>query len=146
MFNFDWAKRTHKGLRGWILHIVNDGPKSGAEIMDIMEGRLQGWWRPSPGSIYPLLDKMVEEGTLSRSDEKKYSLTKLGREEFEQPFPWLRGIPTSGSRSIEGVLGELSSYISYLEDVSHSKDGRLSGSQQQIKELSRRLAKLEASS
>jgi DNA-binding PadR family transcriptional regulator len=142
MFSFDWAKRSHKGLRQWIFYIVKDKPRTGAEIMDIMEANLQGWWRPSPGSIYPLLDSMQKEGLLSRSADKVYSLTEHGREEFEHPFPFLRSVPSSGPRSTEGVLEEMSNYISYLEDVAQANDGRLSGSASLIKELSSRLNKL----
>ncbi len=146
MFNFDWAKRSHKGLRRWVLYIVKDKPRSGAEIMDIMEANLQGWWRPSPGSIYPLLDGMEKEGLLERSADKKYSLTEHGREEFEHPFPFLRTVPTSAPRSVEGVLDELSSYVSYLEDVAHAKDGRLTSSAPLIKDLGDRLSKIGGSS
>jgi len=141
LFNFDWTKRTHKGLRKWILYIVRDTPRSGAEIMDLMESNLQGWWRPSPGSIYPLLDKMVDEGVLARSSEKKYSLTEMGKEEVNQPWPWFdKGAPSP--RSVEGVLQELSSYTSYLEDLAKSKDKRLAENAGNIKELANRLSKL----
>ena len=146
MFNFDWSKRTHKGLRHWILYLVRDAPRSGAEIMEIMETNLQGWWRPSPGSIYPMLQKMVEEGSLSRSEEKKYSLTVKGREEIDRPFALFRTAPTAAPHSVEGVVAELSSYVQYLEDVGQAKDGRLKLSAGQIKELGERLQKLSGNS
>ena len=108
MFNFDWAKRTHKGLRKWVMYIVKDQPRNGVEIMDAVEGSSQGWWRPSPGSIYPLLDSMVTEGILKKSEDKKYSLTDRGREEVERPFPWMGGASFS-PRSPEEVTGLISS-------------------------------------
>jgi DNA-binding PadR family transcriptional regulator len=146
VFNFDWSKRTHKGLRRWILYLVRDAPKSGVEIMDIMESNLQGWWRPSPGSVYPMLGEMLKEGLLVRSDEKKYSLTPKGREEVDRPFGFLRSAPTSSPRSIEEVVSELSSYVSYLEDVAQAKDGRLKPGAGQIKEISQRLQKVSENS
>jgi DNA-binding PadR family transcriptional regulator len=146
MFSFDWSKRTHKGLRRWILYLVRDNPKSGVEIMDIMESNLQGWWRPSPGSIYPLLDRMMNEGLLTQSKDKKYSLTDKGREEIDRPFGFLSTAPASAPRSVEGVVSELSSYVSYLEDVAVVKDGRLKASAGQIKELSERMQKLSEDS
>jgi DNA-binding PadR family transcriptional regulator len=146
LFNFDWSKRTHKGLRRWILYLVRDSPKNGVEIMDIMESNLQGWWRPSPGSIYPLLDKMVEDQLLSRSEDKKYSLTAKGREEVDRPFSLLRGAQQTAPRSVEGVVAELSNYVSYLEDVGNAKDGRLSPSVGQIRELAKRMQKLSENS
>lgn len=142
MLNFDWTKRTHKGLRKWIMYIVRDSPKSGAEIMDAMEGNLQGWWRPSPGSIYPLLKSMTEkEGVLVRSADNRYSLTAAGLEEIKQPWGWSRGV-TPGPRSVEGALEVISSYTSYLEDLWGSRDEKVSGSAGQIKELAGRLAKI----
>jgi len=145
MLNFDWAKRTHKGLRKWIMYIVRDRPMSGAEIMDSMEANLQGWWRPSPGSIYPLLKKMVEEGFLSRSADDKYSLTPAGREEVERPWPWFdRQAPAP--RSVEGAVEVLSSYTSYLEDLARSNDKNIPSNAEHIRGIAERLSKLGAAS
>jgi len=141
MFNFDWTKRTHKGLRRWILYIVRDNPRSGAEIMDAMEANLQGWWRPSPGSIYPLLKNMVAEGVLSRSNDDRYSLTTAGREEVDHPWPWFdKNAPAP--RSVEGAIEVISSYTSYLEDLSHANDKNIGANAGSIKQLSARLGKL----
>ena len=141
MFNFDWAKRTHKGLRRWILYIVRDNPKSGAEIMDVMEANLQGWCRPSPGSVYPLLKRMVEEGVLSRSADDKYSLTQSGREEVDHPWPLSEHLGQA-PRSVEGAIEVISSYTSYLEDLSRSNDPKLADASKEIKEIAARLSKL----
>ena len=141
MFNFDWAKRSHKGLRRWILYNVKEGPKSGAEIMDVMEANLQGWWRPSPGSIYPLLKNMVTEGALIRSDDDKYSLTAAGQEEVDHPWPWFdKHGPTP--RSVEGAIEVISSYTSYLEDLSRANSKEISENAGSIKELGGRLVKV----
>lgn len=145
MFNFDWAKRTHKGLRKWIMYIVRDRPMSGAEIMDSMEANLQGWWRPSPGSIYPLLKRMVEEGVLSRSADDKYSLTPSGLEEVERPWPWYdRQAPTP--RTVEGAVEVLSSYTSYLEDLARNNDKEIPKNAENIRGIANRLSKLGAAS
>jgi len=111
--------------------------------MSVMEANVQGWWRPSPGSIYPMLQKMKDEGVLSETN-KKYRLTEKGREEVDHPFPWLGGGPQA-PRSVEGVLQELSSYVSYLEDIAESDQSKLDDSVGQIKELGNRLAKLGGS-
>jgi DNA-binding PadR family transcriptional regulator len=142
-FNFDWAKRSHKGLRRWILYIVKDSPKSGAEIMDIMEANLQGWWRPSPGSIYPLLKHMTAEGVIARSDDDRYSLTAAGHDEVDHPWPWLEGRGPA-PRSVEGAIEILSSYTSYLEDLARAKDKDLAANAGNIRELGERLTKLGA--
>jgi len=140
MFNFDWSKRTHKGLRKWIMYMVKDQPRTGMEIMDMIENTAQGWWRPSPGSIYPLLDQMVTEGVLKKLEGKKYSLTERGLEEIDRPFSWMG--PSYSPRSPEEVAEVISSYVSYLEDVADSDKGKLLNTKGKIKELSNRLAKL----
>ena len=123
------------------MYIVRDAPKSGVEIMDIMEGNLQGWWRPSPGSIYPMLKSMVSEGVLSRSADDKYSLTEEGRAEIERPF--LRGDGgTPQPRTVGGAIEVISSYTSYLEDLSRAKDADVLQNTAHIRELSERLAKV----
>jgi DNA-binding PadR family transcriptional regulator len=144
VFNFEWAKRTHKGLRKWVLFIVKEKPRTGVEIMDIMEGNLQGWWRPSPGSIYPLLENMVKEGTLNRSEDKEYSLTEKGREEIDRPFPWM-GRDALSPRSPGEVLELITSYVSYLEDIARSDGAGLSENSGRLKDLGTRLEKLGGS-
>ena len=141
MFNFEWAKRSHKGLRKWVLYIVKDSPKSGAQIMDSMEANLQGWWRPSPGSIYPLLKNMVAEGVLSRSEDDRYSLTPSGKEEIDHPWPFLEG-RNPAPRSVEGAIEVISSYTSYLEDLARGKDKEVAANAQNIRDVGERLAKL----
>jgi len=140
MFNLDWSKRTHKGLRKWIMYMVKDQARTGMEIMDMFENTSQGWWRPSPGSIYPLLDEMVTEGVLRKMEGKKYSLTERGLEEIDRPFSWMG--PSYSPRSPEEVAAVISSYVSYLEDVADSDRRKLQNSAGKIKELSSRLAKL----
>lgn len=112
--------------------------------MDVMEANLQGWWRPSPGSIYPLLKSMVSEGVLERSEDDKYSLTQAGREEVDHPWPWADQ-HASAPRSVEGAVEVISSYTSYLEDLSRSKDPKLAQNTQPIRELAGRLAKIGGS-
>ncbi len=125
------------------MYIVRDSPKSGVEIMDIMEANLQGWWRPSPGSIYPLLKNLVTEGVLSRSQDDKYSLTAAGMEEVDHPWPWFdRHAPAP--RSVEGAIEVISSYTSYLEDLARVKDKDLAANAEHIRELSKRLVELGA--
>lgn len=64
-----------------ILWIVNKKKMSGAEIALELEKR-KGH-RPSPGTIYPVLKDLKEKGLLKIDDEKRYSLTKEGKNELE---------------------------------------------------------------
>ncbi len=66
----------------------------GYEMMQELEQRSGGAWRPSAGSIYPTLQQLEDEG-LVRSEEigdrRRYTLTEAGSEEAgrrEGPPPW----------------------------------------------------------
>jgi DNA-binding PadR family transcriptional regulator len=88
-----WIKHTAhapKGLlRYLILEMLSKKPMSGSEIMDEIEAETHGAWRPSPGSIYPLLTWLQEKGFVNvlPKDEngvKRYELTDKGRKLIEE--------------------------------------------------------------
>jgi DNA-binding PadR family transcriptional regulator len=69
-----------------VLYFLKVKPSSGSELMDEIEGITK--WRPSPGSIYPLLSKMSEMGVIVQVESKepvlkRFALTDKGLEEFE---------------------------------------------------------------
>jgi len=62
---------------------------SGAEIVEVIERETGGKWKPSPGSIYPLLAWLQDKGYTSESSTvengmKRYVLTEKGKEFFEE--------------------------------------------------------------
>ena len=138
----DWSKKAHRGLRTWILVLLTKQPMNGVEIMDAMESGSRGWWRPSPGSVYPMLEQLKTEGLIKKRDsDGKYEITPQGREEGE----WPARMHGMGPRPVEGILSEMSSNISYLEDLAQSKDSKLAQDNKQIRELASRLAKIGGS-
>ncbi len=140
MFPFRQFRLGKRGwLRPWILSVIGRSPKNGAEIIDEIEKMSWGGWRPSPGSVYPLLDEMSNEGLIQKKEDGRYELTTKGKEETEWPF----GAPTQGkARSVDGILAEMRDCISYLEDLNSSKRDRVSPYTDKIKELSERLSRL----
>jgi DNA-binding PadR family transcriptional regulator len=134
---FNWSEHKHRGLRGWILIVLEHSPKNGAEIMDAMEKMSQGWWRPSPGSVYPLLENMTAEGLIKKLDGR-YELTEKGKEEVGWPSRMRSAYP----RSLDEILNEMTSYVSYFEDLAKSDSSKLAPYLQKIKELQERLSKL----
>jgi len=76
-------------LRYQVLKLLNEKPMSGSEIMSEIEKLTDGHWRPSPGSIYPLLawlqDKgYIEEAAQQEVGSKRYVLTKQGKTFLEE--------------------------------------------------------------
>jgi DNA-binding PadR family transcriptional regulator len=83
-----WSRRTSfvpKGyLRSQVLRLLNEKPMSGAEIIRELEDKTGMWWKPSPGSVYPLLSWLLDSGfTRELSDSeagvRRYELTDEGR-------------------------------------------------------------------
>jgi DNA-binding PadR family transcriptional regulator len=127
-------------LRPWVLSTIGHGPKNGAEIIDEVEKMSWGGWRPSPGSVYPLLDELMQEGLIQKREDGRYELTQKGKEESEWPF----GMPGPSNKpsNVEGMLAEMRDYVSYLEDLNTSSRARVSPYSDKIKEISDRLSKL----
>ena len=138
----DWSKRAHRGLRTWILVLLTKQPMNGAEIMDAMESGSRGWWRPSPGSVYPMLDQLKAEGLVKKRDsDGKYEITPQGVEEGE----WPARMHGMGPRSVDTIVAEMSSSVSYLEDLARNKDAKLAENTKPIRELAERLTKIGGS-
>jgi DNA-binding PadR family transcriptional regulator len=133
-----------RGLRILIIHVLEDGPKNGVEIMDSIQDhqeKLQRMsrmannkhlhhrmkhhpHRPSPGSVYPLLKKMVDEDLIWKCDDGRYELTKKGKDIINKLFGNLRPNikhEEKGAFAVKNALIEIDSYVSYLEDIKNEK-------------------------
>lgn len=79
------------------LLLLGERPMHGYEMIDELDRRSDGHWRPSPGSVYPTLRRMegrgVIEGAEGDDGKRVYSLTDAGRERLadrdpDAPAPW----------------------------------------------------------
>jgi DNA-binding PadR family transcriptional regulator len=90
------GRRAGRGdIRAAVLALLNEEPMHGYQIIQAIEASTRGAWKPSPGSIYPTLQLLSDEGLVSSEqvgERKVYSLTEAGKEsaaEFvEAPTPW----------------------------------------------------------
>ena len=106
--------------------------------MDGVEALTRGWWRPSPGSMYPLLERMAAEGTLNKRADGRYELTPKANVELEVSFgPRFRRPRTSAE-----VVDEIGSLVSYMEDLSSSDKAGFEGQKERIRVLGRKLREL----
>src|ERR1700680_5310925 len=75
-------KARRADIRTASLLLLAEEPRNGYQIMQEVEERSDGVWRPSPGSVYPALQQLEDEG-LIRSEEadgrKLFALTDAGR-------------------------------------------------------------------
>ena len=91
-------RRGGRGRRGdvraAILTLLTDRPMHGYEMIQEIHERSQQLWKPSPGSIYPTLQLLVDEGLLTATEtggsKKLFELTDEGREAAAQieTAPW----------------------------------------------------------
>jgi DNA-binding PadR family transcriptional regulator len=111
---FGPGRKARRGdIRTAALLLLAEEPRNGYQIMQEVEQRSDGVWRPSPGSVYPALAQLEDEG-LIRSEEvdgrKLFAITDEGRAVVEErgkdrPAPWEQ---MSGELSDEAFeLGKL---------------------------------------
>jgi DNA-binding PadR family transcriptional regulator len=87
-----WLKETQKGyLRIAVLILLSRKPHHGYEIMKEIKERTGGFWRPTAGGIYPILQSLEESGYIEgewdsrqRRKRKTYRITKSGRPVLQQ--------------------------------------------------------------
>lgn len=87
--------RSRRGdVRAAILKLLGERPMHGYEMIQEIAERSQNLWRPSPGSVYPTLQLLVDEGLIAATEsdgsKKLFELTNDGRavaEKVETP-PW----------------------------------------------------------
>lgn len=88
-----WLRHTAsvpKGfLRYYVLKLLKEKPMSGSEIMETIKKGTNGRWKPSPGSVYPLLAWLQDNGytketPTKESGIKRYMLTEKGEKFFEE--------------------------------------------------------------
>ena len=85
---FPRGPRARRGdVRVAALLLLAEGPLNGYQIMQEIEKRSDGLWRPSPGSVYPALAQLEDEGlvrTEQAGDRRTYVLTDAGRQHVDE--------------------------------------------------------------
>ena len=79
-----WFQRVGSSIprgfsRYYILDVLKKKPHTGKEIIDEAVKQSEGIWKPSPGLIYPLLGRLLDEGLIEETNSGKYQITRKGR-------------------------------------------------------------------
>jgi DNA-binding PadR family transcriptional regulator len=88
------GRRMRRGdIRRAILSTLRDNPAHGYEVMRRLEEMSGGLWRPSPGSVYPHLQMLEDEGMVQSAEvdgTRTFTLTEKGVAEADNgaPLPW----------------------------------------------------------
>lgn len=78
--------RREGALRAAVLALLDDGPRHGYRIITDLSEQSGGGWRPSPGSVYPLLQQLTDEGLVTSTEvegRRTYELSEEGRRRVE---------------------------------------------------------------
>ena len=83
-------------VRTAILAVLAEEPGHGYEIIQALEAKSGGRWRPSPGSVYPTLQQLEDEDLVrsqERDGKRVYDITEAGRDEAQRRLaesgaPW----------------------------------------------------------
>jgi DNA-binding PadR family transcriptional regulator len=89
-------RRARRGdVRLALLRLLAEEPSNGYQLMQTIEERSGGRWRPSPGSVYPTLAQLEDEGLIKSTEadgSRRFELTDAGREHLQtradEPAPW----------------------------------------------------------
>ena len=88
------GRRGRGDVRAAILALLAERPMHGYEMIQELEARTGGVWRPSPGSVYPTLQLLEDEGLIAGEEgegRRRFTRTDAGRAEAErqgQRAPW----------------------------------------------------------
>ena len=91
-----WAWSGRRRRRQWFesgdmkyvfLKLLQDKPRHGYEVMKELEERMHGCYSPSPGTVYPTLQWLEDEGLVTARDvdgKKVYEVTDAGRQFLQE--------------------------------------------------------------
>jgi len=81
----EWFQRVGSSVprgfsRYFILELLQKKPHTGTEIINYASEQSNGTWKPSPGLIYPLLGRLLDEKLIEETKDGRYKITKKGVE------------------------------------------------------------------
>jgi DNA-binding PadR family transcriptional regulator len=101
----------HGRLRLYLLKLLDESPRHGYEVIRLLQDRFMGVYAPSPGTIYPRLARLEEDGLVTHEDvdgKKVYSITDKGREEIRSRLGDLADLEDELTESLRDVAREIS--------------------------------------
>lgn len=101
---------AHGQLRLYLLSLLESGPKHGYELITALSDRFGGTYRPSPGTVYPRLARLEEEGLVRRVDDGRkgtYALTDAGLAELAARSGELAALEEGLAETVRGLAAQV---------------------------------------
>ena len=100
----------HGRLRLYLLRLLDEEPRHGYEVIRMLRDQFMGVYAPSPGTIYPRLARLEEEGLVTHDDvdgRKVYRITEAGRQELHEREDELAELEQELSDSVRDIVREV---------------------------------------
>jgi DNA-binding PadR family transcriptional regulator len=100
----------HGRLRLYLLKLLDEAPRHGYEVIRLLQDRFMGVYAPSPGTIYPRLARLEEEGLVTHDEadgRKVYRITDKGREELRARLDDLAELEEEITASVRDIAREV---------------------------------------
>ena len=100
----------HGRLRLYLLRLLDEEPRHGYEVIRLLRDQFMGVYAPSPGTIYPRLARLEEEGLVTHDEvdgRKVYRITEAGREELRNRSDELDELEEELSASVTDIVREV---------------------------------------
>ena len=132
-------------MRAAILALLQEGPRTGYQIMSDIGARSGGAWRPSPGAVYPALAQLADEGLIvgeESNGRRTFSLTDAGRAYVEQNPEMARGAWESRTQQEAwqppGLFAEAARLAGGIVQIAHAGTPEQVRAAEQLLEQTRR--------
>jgi DNA-binding PadR family transcriptional regulator len=127
--------RARRGdVRAALLLLLEGQPQNGYQLIQEIERRTEGVWKPSPGSVYPALQQLEDEGLVRAAEtegKRAYDLTPEGREyveanrsELGNPFEAATGGMDEGVMDLRGLMFQVGAAAMQVAAAGHTDEAR----------------------
>jgi DNA-binding PadR family transcriptional regulator len=127
--------RARRGdVRAAMLILLESEPQNGYQLIQEIERRTEGLWKPSPGSVYPALQQLEDEGLVAPNEgagRRAFELTDQGREyveanreELGDPFASVRGGMDEGVMDLRGLMFQVGAAAMQVAAAGHTEEAR----------------------
>jgi DNA-binding PadR family transcriptional regulator len=135
-------QRLRRGdVRAAVLVLLDESPRNGYQIIQELSERSNGAWRPSPGSVYPILQQLEDEGLVEISSTvsgKTYVLTATGKALVEKDRATLGKPWEAAAADVSDATSDL--YLNLRQVVHAVRQVGMAGSEEQTRKAATILA------
>jgi DNA-binding PadR family transcriptional regulator len=127
--------RARRGdVRAALLLLLSETPRNGYQLIQEIERRTDGLWKPSPGSVYPSLQQLEDEGLVRAQEQdsrRTYTLTDEGRayvdgnrDELGDPFAEVTGGVDEGMMDMRQTMMGFAAAVMQVAAAGHADKAR----------------------